>query len=213
MWYNKDSEENFMSKILIATTNLGKFNIYKAVFDELGLECTNLKELGVVADVEENGKDEIENAVIKAKAYHQLTGLAVMANDSGLVIDKFKPEDQPGVLVRRYQGRELSDQEMIDIYIEKLNEVGGSSTGHYNVGLALIDEQGNLFTREFKPKRYFVNKPSSVVKKGVPLSSLSYDEVSGKYMSEMTTQERNDYEAEEMIKQKQFIKEVFIDKQ
>ena len=124
MWYNKGSEENFMSKILIATTNLGKFNIYKAVFDELGLECTNLKELGVVADVEENGKDEIENAVIKAKAYHQLTGLAVMANDSGLVIDKFKPEDQPGVLVRRYQGRELSDQEMIDIYIEKLNEVG-----------------------------------------------------------------------------------------
>jgi hypothetical protein len=87
--------------------------------------------------------------------------------------------------------------------------VGGSSTGHYNVGLALIDEAGNLFTREFKPKRYFVNKPSVVVKKGVPLSSLSYDETSGKYMSEMTIEERNDYEAEEMVKQKEFIKEVF----
>lgn len=199
----------FMAKILIATTNLGKFNIYKAVFDELGLECTNLKELNVTADVEENGKNEIENAVIKARAYHEITGLPVMANDSGLVIDRFKPEDQPGVLVRRYHGKELTDQEMIDIYVEKLNEVGGSSTGHYNVGLALIDEAGNLFTREFKPKRYFINKPSPVVKKGVPLSSLSYDEVSGKYMSEMTTKERNDYEAEEMVKQKEFIKEVF----
>lgn len=201
-----------MTKVLIATGNQGKFNIYKAIFDELEIECTNIREMNINIDVEENGKNEVENAIIKARAYHEVTGMPVLANDSGLVIDKFKPEDQPGVLVRRYHGRELTDEEMIEIYIEKLNEVGGSSTGHYNVALALIDESGKLFTREFKPKRYFVNKPSSVIKKGVPLSSLSYDEVSGKYMSEMTTQERNEYEAEEMIKQKEFIKEVFIDK-
>lgn len=196
-------------KVLIATGNLGKFNIYKAVFDELGIECTNIKELGINIDVDENGKNEVENAVIKAKAYHEATGMPVLANDSGLVIDKFKPEDQPGALVRRYKGKELSDEEMIQVYVDKLNEVGGSSTGHYNVALALINEKGELFTREFKPKRYFVNKPSSVIKKGVPLSSLSYDEVSGKYMSEMTTIERNNYEAEEMVKQKEFIAEVF----
>lgn len=196
-------------KILIATTNIGKFNIYKAVFDELGLECTNLAELDVNADVVENGKNEVENAVIKAKAYHELTGLPVLANDSGLVIDKFSAEDQPGVLVRRYHGKELSDEEMIAVYVEKLNEVGGSSTGHYNVALAIIDEDGNLFTREFKPKRYFINKPSSVVKKGVPLSSLAYDEKTGKYMSEMTTIERNNYEAEAMLMQKAFIAEIF----
>lgn len=196
-------------KVLIATGNLGKFNIYKAVFDELGIDCTNIKELGINIDVDENGKNEVENAVIKAKAYHEATGMPVLANDSGLVIDKFKPEDQPGALVRRYKGKELSDEEMIQVYVDKLNEVGGSSTGHYNVALALINEKGELFTREFKPKRYFVNKPSSVIKKGVPLSSLSYDEVSGKYMSEMTTIERNNYEAEEMVKQKEFIAEVF----
>lgn len=196
-------------KILIATTNIGKFNIYKAVFDELGLECTNLAELNISIDVDESGKNEVENAVIKAKAYHELTGLPVLANDSGLVIDKFSAEDQPGVLVRRYHGKELSDEEMIAVYVEKLNEVGGSSTGHYNVALAIIDESGKLFTREFQPKRYFINKPSSVVKKGVPLSSLAYDEKTGKYMSEMTTIERNNYEAEAMLLQKAFIAEIF----
>ena len=196
-------------KVLIATTNLGKFNIYKAVFDELGLECTNLAELGVSADVVEDGKNEVENAVIKARAYHELTGYPVLANDSGLVIDKFAAEDQPGVLVRRYHGKELTDEEMIEVYIQKLNEVGGESTGHYNVALALIDEQGNLYTREFKPQRYFINKASKVIKKGVPLSSLAFDKVSGKYMSEMTAQERNNYEAGEMLKQKQFIAEIF----
>ena len=196
-------------KVLIATGNLGKFNIYKAVFDELGIECTNIKEIGCDIEVEETGSNEVENAVLKAMAYHKATGMSVLANDSGLVIDKFSAEDQPGVLVRRYHGKELTDEEMIAVYVEKLNEVGGSSTGHYNVALALVDENGNLFTREFKPKRFFVNKPSSVVKKGVPLSSLAYDEKTGKYMSEMTTTERNDYEAEEMLKQKQFIAEVF----
>ena len=196
-------------KVLIATGNLGKFNIYKAVFDKLGIECTNIKEIGCDIEVEETGSNEVENAVLKAMAYHKATGMSVLANDSGLVIDKFSAEDQPGVLVRRYHGKELTDEEMIAVYVEKLNEVGGSSTGHYNVALALVDENGNLFTREFKPKRFFVNKPSSVVKKGVPLSSLAYDEKTGKYMSEMTTTERNDYEAEEMLKQKQFIAEVF----
>lgn len=196
-------------KVLIATGNLGKFNIYKAVFDELGIECTNIKEIGCDIEVEETGSNEVENAVLKAMAYHKATGMSVLANDSGLVIDKFSAEDQPGVLVRRYHGKELTDEEMIAVYVEKLNEVGGSSTGHYNVALALVDENGNLFTREFKPKRFFVNKPSSVVRKGVPLSSLAYDEKTGKYMSEMTIEERNDYEAEEMVKQKEFIAEVF----
>lgn len=199
-------------QILIATTNLGKFNIYKAVLDELGLSCTNLKELGVFANVDENGKNEVENAIIKAKAYHELTGLPVLSNDSGLVIDKFSAENQPGVLVRRYNGKELTDEEMIEVYIEKLNEVGGSSSGHYNVALAIIDENGNLYTREFKPKRFFVNKPSSVINKGVPLSSLAFDEKTGKYMSEMTIEERNNYEAEAMVLQKQFIAEVFLNK-
>ncbi len=197
-----------MKKVLIATTNIGKFNIYKAVFDELDIECTNLKELGITLEVEENGKDEVENAVIKAKAYHEITNMPVLANDSGLVIDKFSAENQPNAMVRRFNGKELSDQELLEIYIQKLNEVGGASTGHYNVALAIINERGELFTEVFQPKRYFVSKPSPVVNKGVPLSSLAYDSVSGKYMSEMTAVERNEYEADAMRAQKEFIKKV-----
>ena len=196
-------------KVLIATTNLGKVQIYKQAFDDLGIEVCSLRDINLNVDVEENGKNEIENAVIKAKAYHKLTGLPVFANDSGLVIDKFSADNQPGLLVRRYQGQELTDEEMLNIYIQKLNEVGGESAGHYNVGLAIIDEKGNLHTREFKPKRYFINKPSKTLNKGVPLSSLAYDFKSKKYLSEMTAKERNDYEGEEFLGQINFIKECF----
>lgn len=200
---------NKQQKILIASTNLGKIDIYNQVCKELDLYTTSLAEIKVSQKVDETADNELGNAIIKAESYHNITGLPVIANDSGLVIDKFAPEDQPGVFVRRYTGQELTDQEMLNIYIEKLNKVGGFSAGHYNVALALIDFNGNLKTKLFKPKRYFINTPSKIVKKGVPLSSLSYDEQTKKYLSEMTAKERNDYEAEEMKKQKQFIKDTF----
>lgn len=206
---NNEIEEK-LQKILIASTNIGKINIYTEIFNELNLPVTSLAEVKVEETVNETGLNEIENAILKAEAYHKITGLPVFANDSGLIIDKFKPEDQPGVLVRRFGGRELTDQEMLQIYIEKLNKVGGESEGHYNVGLALIDKNGKLYTREFKPYRYFINKPSKVLKKGVPLSSICYDKESGLYESEMTIKQRNIYEKAEMSKQKDFIKEHFI---
>lgn len=196
-------------RVLIATTNLGKVQIYKQAFDELGIEVCCLKDLDVNLDVEENGSTVVENAVIKALAYHNATGFPVLANDSGLVIDKFAPEDQPGLLVRRYHGKELTDEELLNVYIDKLNEVGGESDGHYDVGLAIVDENGKLFTRSFAPKRHFINKPSKTLVKGIPLSSLCYDEKTGKYMSEMTPKERNDYEGAEFQGQIDFIKECF----
>ena len=196
-------------KILIASTNPGKIAIYSEACNELGLKTTSLKEIKIDEKVEENGKNETENAIIKALAYHKITGLPVFANDSGLIIDKFKSEDQPGALVRRFKGKELSDQELLNVYIEKLNEVGGESSGHYIVALAAIDFNGNLKTGLFYPPRHFISKPSKILLKGIPLSSLSYDEKTGKYMSEMTPKEQNEYEADAFAKQKQFIKETF----
>ena len=196
-------------KVLIATTNLGKVQIYKEAFDELGIEVCSLRDVAVDIDVVEDGKDVVENAVIKALAYHRATGLPVLANDSGLVIDRFSALDQPGLLVRRYQGRELTDEEMLQVYIDKLDEVGGESSAHYDVGLAIVDESGVLHTRQFQPKRHFISKPSATIVKGIPLSSLCFDEASGKYLSEMSIKERNDYEGEEFLGQIRFIKECF----
>ena len=196
-------------KVLMATTNAGKVEIYRKAFEDIGAEVVSLKDLNITADVEENGNSSVENAVIKAKFYHELTGMPVFANDSGLVIDKFSAEDQPKLLVRRYQGKNLTDLDMINVYIEKLNAVGGLSTGYYDVGLAAIDENGKLYTASFKPRHTFINKASDVVLKGVPLDSLSYDFESKRYMSEMTREERQHHEGEEFYKQMEFIKDCF----
>ena len=198
-----------MKKVLIATTNFGKYKVYNAIFSELGIETCNLNDLDLSAKIEENGTNELENAVIKAKAYHELTGLPALSNDSGLIINKFASKDQPKELVRRYNGKELTDQELLNVYIEKLTNVGGKSKGHFVVALALIDENGKLHTKLFKPKRYFINKPSPVMVSGIPLSSLAYDKHTKKYMSEMTAEEMNTYEGKAMKAQKKFIQKVF----
>lgn len=210
IWEVKDGHiMDKQQKILIASTNIGKIGIYAQIFDEFGIPYTSLAEIKIDEIVEETGKDETENAVLKAKAYHQITGLPVISNDSGLIIDRFKPEDQPGVLVRRFKGHELSDIDLLNLYISKLNEVGGESYGHYNVALAVIDKEGKLHSGTFKPARHFINKPSKTLKKGLPLASLSYDDESGRYESEMTMKERNLFEKEAMQQQKQFIEKFF----
>ncbi|MFA6860134.1 MAG: non-canonical purine NTP pyrophosphatase [Clostridia bacterium] len=196
-------------KVLIATTNAGKIAIYKEILKEAQIECVGLNDIGCKLDVEETGKTEVENALIKALAYYKATDMPVISNDSGLIIEKLKPEEQPGVFVRRHNGKELTDEELLNVYIEKISAVGGSSNGHFNVGLAIVDQHGQMHTREFCPKRFFINKASKIIKKGIPLDSIAFDEKTGKFMSEMTIVERNNYEADELAKQKDFILEVF----
>lgn len=193
------------NKVLIATNNSAKVALYSEVLREIGLEAVSPKELGISVEVEENGKDEIENASIKALAFHKASGLPVIANDSGLYIDKFSDEDQPKLLVRRFGGKERSDDDMINIYVEKLKAVGGESDGHYNVGLAVINKNGILFTKEFKPSRHFVSVPSKERIRGFPLSSIAFDKKTNKYLSQMTPAEKIAFEEDVMVAQKLFI--------
>lgn len=199
-----------MKKVVIASTNIGKVNIYRPVFEKLKIQVFSLNDFKIEEKLVENGNSEEENAIIKAKFYHEKTKLPVLANDSGLYIEKFSSDDQPGLLVRRYKGKELSDEELLNIFSKKLEEVGGSSDGYYNVGLAIIDENGKLYSKTFKPKRHFISKPCKIINKGLPLSSLAFDCKSKKYLAEMTIEERNVYEKEAFEMQIEFIKSVFL---
>lgn len=210
--YQNNEEVSNQNRILIATGNIGKIAIYSCVFDKLGLPYCSLKDIQVDVDIAETGETELENAYLKAKGYHEATGLPVIANDSGLIIEKFSKEDQPGVFVRRYGGKELSDEETIEIFSKKLEAVGGSSDSYFNVALVLCDYEGQYHQKTFKSYRYMVAKPSKVVQKGLPLRSLDYNKEYGKYMSEMTIEEANASEGKCIEEQQQFIEEVFMKK-
>lgn len=196
-------------KVLIATSNSGKVQIYSNILDKLGIDWCSLKSMKVDVHVEETGTTTQENAILKAKAYHQATGMPVICNDSGLIIEKLLPSDQPGVWVRRFGGKELSDQELIDVFAKKIKDVGGSSESYFDIGVAIVDEKGKLYSKSFKSPRLMVDTPSKTVIKGIPLRSLDYDKVSGRYMSEMTMDEANAYEGKCMQDQIEFICKCF----
>lgn len=196
-------------KLLIGTKNSGKIAIYSEILNKLGIEFLSLKDIDIDLDVEETGNTTLENAILKANAYYEVAKMPVLVNDSGLIIDKLKPEDQPGVLVRRFGGKEMTDEEVINVFSKKIEEVGGSSDAHFIVSLAVIDEKGILHSKDFISPRYFITRPSEKVVKGLPLRSLDYSIKDQKYLSEMTIEEANAYEGDCILEQVEFIRNIF----
>ena len=61
-----------LKKIIFATGNEGKMREVRMILEDLGVEILSMKEAGIEADVEENGKTFEENAAIKARAVMEL---------------------------------------------------------------------------------------------------------------------------------------------
>ena len=98
-------------KILIATTNPGKFTELKAMLDA-GLEWLNLSDFENLGEVIEDGETFAENARKKALLYAKQTKLWTIADDSGLVVDALG--GQPGVKSARFSGAKETDRSLLD---------------------------------------------------------------------------------------------------
>lgn len=105
-----------LKKIIFATGNEGKMREVRMILEDLGVEILSMKEAGIEADVEENGKTFEENAAIKARVVMELCGETVLADDSGLEVDALNKE--PGIYSARYMGYDTSyhvkNQSLID---------------------------------------------------------------------------------------------------
>ncbi len=97
-----------MEKVLIASNNLGKIAEIRAILAPHDMEATPQKAFGV-GEVEETGATFLENALIKARFAAAHTGLAAIADDSGLEVDALG--DAPGVYSARYAGPNATDLE------------------------------------------------------------------------------------------------------
>lgn len=95
-------------KLLVATHNQGKLRELRDLLAQFPmLEIIGLDEVGVTHDIEETGTTFVENAVLKAQGYAELTGLLTLSDDSGLAVNAL--EGRPGVYSARYGGAGLDD--------------------------------------------------------------------------------------------------------
>lgn len=177
-------------KYLLATTNKAKIRYYGTKLKEKGIDIVTLNDLNIDVSVDETGKNPIENAIIKATAYNDLSGMPTIALDEGLFLEGLPNEIQPGTHVRRVNGRRLDDSEMIDYYISLVNKYGinGKLSGYFLKGVAIVTKEDN-YTFEYKANRIFTNKQSTIVDEGYPLASIQFIESIGKFKSELTGDE------------------------
>ena len=129
-------------KVLFATTNPAKVGKYKEELEENGIELITINDLDFKLNTEENGKNAIENAYIKAKAYYDVTKIPTIGMDNNLFIEELPEEKQPGTYVRRVNGKQLSDDEMIEYYTNLVKEYGGKLTAKWVYGMVICSDNG-----------------------------------------------------------------------
>lgn len=177
-------------KVLFATSNPAKVRNYKEKLLKSGIELLTLKDIDIHIHVEENGKNAIENAYIKAKAYYDELEIPTIGMDNNLFIEGIPDELQPGVFVRRINGRELNDDEMIEYYTKLVKEYGGKLKARWVYGMVLISENGIYEYSWSYDDFYLVDKVNAKRNPGYPLDSISIDEKLNKYFVDMTEEDR-----------------------
>ena len=131
-------------KIAIATNNRKKLAEIRTVLGSFFEEMYSLDDLGISVEIEETGSTLTENALIKARTILGMTGLASLADDSGLMCDAL--DGAPGVYSARYAGEGHDDKANNALLLENL--AGRDRSAHFCSVIALCLPDGREFTAE-----------------------------------------------------------------
>ena len=181
-----------MKQIIFATTNESKSKRFSKGLNKLGIEVLSLKDIDVKLDVEEDGSTAIENALIKARECYRKTKMPSMGMDDTLYIEGVPKDLQPGLFVRRVNGKSLTDEEMIEHYTNLVKEYGkdGRINCKWIYGLAVINEKGEEATYTWsKDDFYMVSTKSNKINPGYPLNSISKYKRLDKYFTDVTDED------------------------
>lgn len=175
-----------MNKIVIASNNAGKLREIREILKPFGLDAISQREAGFLEEVEETGTTFSENAALKANAVYQALHCAVIADDSGLLVDALN--GAPGVYSHRFAGEGATDADRCAKLLELLADTPSEKrTARFQCVLCYLDEQGKetLFCGVCEGKIGTAPKGEN---------GFGYDPifcVDGKTMAEMTNAEKN----------------------
>ena len=133
-------------KIFIATKNQKKLTELSRILIPMGFEVLCEKDFNEdFPDVEENGTTFEENAIIKAAAGLNNTGLISVADDSGICVDYL--DGAPGIFSARYSGEHGDDQTNNEKLLAELSGVPMEKrTARYVAAIACVFPDGRKFT-------------------------------------------------------------------
>jgi XTP/dITP diphosphohydrolase len=136
-------------KLLLASANRGKLRELRAILEGLPVELVGLDDAGAgePPEVEETGDTFLENALLKARAYAAWSGLAAVADDSGLEVDALG--GGPGVRSARYAGQGASDRANLDKLLAELTGIPPERrTARFRCTAVLVDRAAGEWQAE-----------------------------------------------------------------
>lgn len=119
--------EPLKKTLVLATRNSGKIKELEALLSGFGFAVLGLAAFPDIGEIEETGTTFAENALLKARAVAQATGLVALADDSGLAVDALS--GAPGVYSARYSGQDATDEKNNQKLLDALKDVPEAGRG------------------------------------------------------------------------------------
>lgn len=178
-----------MKQIVVATNNEGKLKEIKQILE--GFNLVSMKEVNCAIDIEENGETFEENAIIKAKAVYEATGMPCITDDSGIEIEEYN--GWPGVHTARFLGADKAtnaySEERNNYILEKMKGLPKEKRKVKHVTcIAYINELGEIVVERGEEDGYITEVPRGENGFGFdPIFELK----TGKTLAQQTDEEKN----------------------
>ncbi|GGO89185.1 RdgB/HAM1 family non-canonical purine NTP pyrophosphatase [Wenjunlia tyrosinilytica] len=131
------------TRLVLATRNKHKVGELRSILTAAGLdvELVGADAYPEIPDVPETGVSFAENALLKAHALAEATGLPAVADDSGLCVDVLG--GAPGIFSARWSGRHGDDRANLDLLLAQLGDIAAPHrTAHFACAAALALPDG-----------------------------------------------------------------------
>ncbi|MDP7564671.1 MAG: XTP/dITP diphosphatase [Candidatus Marinimicrobia bacterium] len=126
-------------QIVLATHNRNKMKEMSAILGHLSVELLTLDAFPEIGDIPETGDTLKENAFIKAKTVHQLTGLSALADDTGLEVDALN--GAPGIYSARYAGPDATFDDNCQKMLKEMSGIPEEKrTARFRTVIAFVSE-------------------------------------------------------------------------
>lgn len=177
--------------VVVATGNAHKVTEIEAILAPVmpGTSFYALGELGDFPEPVENGDSFTENAIIKAQAACEQTGLPAVADDSGLVVDALSGE--PGIMSARWAGVHGDDARNNAKLVREMEGVADEDrTARFHSSVVLIYPDGSVLTGEGDCEGMIGREPKG--ENGFGYDPLFWPaETPGRTMAELEPVEKN----------------------
>lgn len=177
--------------VVVATGNAHKVTEIEAILAPVmpGTSFYALGELGDFPEPVENGDSFTENAIIKAQAACEQTGLPAVADDSGLVVDALSGE--PGIMSARWAGVHGDDARNNAKLMHEMEGVSDEDrTARFHSSVVLIYPDGLVLTGEGDCEGMIGREPKG--ENGFGYDPLFWPaETPGRTMAELEPAEKN----------------------